>query len=62
MQAKTGIDAHAWSFLLLASCFPLFRQTRVPISSIKVEVKKTHISDGWTFSRFATHLIEQDLF
>src|SRR5258707_4120629 len=32
------------------------------VSSIKVEVKKKHISDGWTFSCFAAHLIEQDLF
>jgi bifunctional DNA-binding transcriptional regulator/antitoxin component of YhaV-PrlF toxin-antitoxin module len=33
-----------------------------PISSIKVEVKKKHISFGWNFSCFAAHLIEGDLF
>src|SRR6266566_7813846 len=32
------------------------------ISSIKVEVKKKHPSHGRTFSCFAAHLIEQDLF
>ena len=32
------------------------------ISSIKVEVKRKHISFGWNFSSFAAHLIEQDLF
>src|SRR5579864_2504983 len=30
--------------------------------SIKVEVKKKHISCGWSFSCFAAHLIERDLF
>jgi hypothetical protein len=30
--------------------------------SIKVEVKKKHISFGWNFSCFAAHLIERDLF
>ncbi len=33
-----------------------------PISSIKVEVKKKHFSDGRSFSCFAAHVIEQDLF
>jgi len=32
------------------------------VSSIKVEVKKKHLSNGWPFSCFAAHLIEQDLF
>jgi len=32
------------------------------VSSIKVEVKKKHLSNGWTFSCFAAHFIEQDLF
>jgi hydroxyacyl-ACP dehydratase HTD2-like protein with hotdog domain len=32
-----------------------------PISSIKVEVKKKHISLGWNFACFAAHVIEQDL-
>jgi hypothetical protein len=32
------------------------------ICSIKVEVKKKHICNGWTFSCFAAHVIEQDLF
>jgi hypothetical protein len=36
--------------------------TKVLISSIKGEVKKEHISNGWTFSCFAAHWIEQDLF
>jgi hypothetical protein len=31
----------------------------LPISSIKGEVKKKHISFGWTFSCFAAHLIER---
>jgi hypothetical protein len=31
-------------------------------SSIKGEVKKKHISFGWSFSCFAAHLIERDLF
>jgi hypothetical protein len=31
-------------------------------SSIKVGVKKKHISFGWSFSCFAAHLIERDLF
>src|ERR1035437_1218171 len=31
-------------------------------SSIKGEVKKKYISCGWSFSCFAAHLIEQDLF
>jgi hypothetical protein len=30
--------------------------------SIKVEVKKKHISRGWNFSCFAAHLMERDLF
>jgi hypothetical protein len=30
--------------------------------SIKGEVKKKHISCGWTFSCFAAHLMERDLF
>src|SRR5258707_8368841 len=30
-------------------------------SSIKVEVKKKHLSFGWSFSCFAAHLIERDL-
>jgi hypothetical protein len=30
--------------------------------SLKGEVKKKHNSDGWTFSCFAAHLFEQDLF
>jgi hypothetical protein len=34
---------------------------QVPVSSIKVEVKKKHISFGWTFSCFAARLIERDL-
>jgi hypothetical protein len=33
-----------------------------PVSSIKGEVKKKHISNDWTFSCFAAHLIEEDLF
>ena len=32
------------------------------ISSIKVEVKKKHISFGWNFSCFAAQLIERDRF
>ena len=32
------------------------------VSSIKREVKKKHICNGWTFSCFAAHLKEQDLF
>jgi len=35
---------------------------QVLVSSIKVEVKKKHLSNGWTFSCFAAHFIEQDLF
>jgi hypothetical protein len=31
-------------------------------SSIKVEVKKKHISNGWNFSCFAAHWMERDLF
>jgi len=33
-----------------------------PVSSIKGEVKKKHLSIGWNFSCFAAHLSEQDLF
>jgi hypothetical protein len=29
---------------------------------IKVEVKKKYLSNGWSFSCFAAHLIKQDLF
>ena len=32
------------------------------LRSIKVEVKKKHISCGWNFSSFAAPLNEQDLF
>jgi len=32
------------------------------VSSIKGEVKKKHLSDGWNFSCFAAHLIERGLF
>ena len=35
---------------------------QVPVSSIKGEVKKKHLSDGWNFSCFAAHLIERGLF
>ena len=35
---------------------------QVLVSSIKVEVKKKHVSNGWTFSCFSAHSIEQDLF
>jgi hypothetical protein len=35
---------------------------RLLVSSIKVEVKKKHNSNGWNFSCFAAHLMEQDLF
>jgi hypothetical protein len=35
---------------------------QVPISSIKEEVKKKHLCNGWTFSCFAAHLTELDLF
>ena len=38
------------------------RATQVLISSIKGEVKKKHISNGWTFSWFAAHLIEREVF
>jgi hypothetical protein len=31
-------------------------------SSIKGEVKKKHLCNGWPFPRFAAHVIEQDLF
>jgi hypothetical protein len=41
------------------SCVPC---GQLPISSIKVEVKKKHISNSWSFSCFAAHLFEQDLF
>jgi len=37
-------------------------RSQILISSIKVEVKKKHPSHGRTFSCFAAHLIEQDLF
>ncbi len=32
------------------------------VGSIKVEVKKKHISFGWNFSCFAAHLLERDRF
>jgi len=35
---------------------------QVPISSLKGEVKKKHHSNGWSFSCFAAHFFEQDLF
>jgi hypothetical protein len=35
---------------------------QVLVSSIKEEVKKKHISSGWSFSCFSAHLIELDLF
>jgi hypothetical protein len=31
------------------------------VCSIKVEVKKKHISLGWNFACFAAHVMEQDL-
>jgi hypothetical protein len=34
----------------------------IETTSIKGEVKKKHVCDGWTFSCFTAHLIEQDLF
>ena len=37
-------------------------KSKLLVSSIKGEVKKKHISVGWTFSCFAAHLIERDLF
>jgi membrane protease YdiL (CAAX protease family) len=37
------------------------RYRRCLVSSIKVEVKKKHISLGWNFACFAAHVIEQDL-
>jgi hypothetical protein len=37
-------------------------ESKRPVSSIKVEVKKKHLSNGWRFSCFAAHFIEQDLF
>ena len=45
--------------------YALFPQLRINGSlerSIKVEVKKKHLSNGWPFPRFAAHVIEQDLF
>jgi uncharacterized membrane protein len=36
--------------------------SRLLISSIKGEVKKKHISFGWTFSCFSAHSIERVLF
>src|SRR6267154_6146453 len=36
--------------------------TRLLNRSIKVEVKKKHISCGWNFSCFAAHLMERNLF
>jgi hypothetical protein len=35
---------------------------QVLISSIKAEVKKKHFRAGWSFSCFAAHLMERDLF
>ena len=35
---------------------------QVLISSIKGEVKKKNRSNGWSFSCFAAHLNEQDVF
>ena len=35
---------------------------RQPDCSIKGKVKKKHISNGQSFSRFAAHVIERDLF
>jgi hypothetical protein len=35
---------------------------KVLISSVKGEVKKKHLSIGWSFSCFAAHAMEQDLF
>jgi hypothetical protein len=32
------------------------------IDRMKVELEEKHVSNGWTFSCFAAHLIEQDLF
>ncbi len=40
---------------------PLIEPGLVLISSIKGEVKKKHISNGWTFSCFTAQWIEQDL-
>jgi hypothetical protein len=34
---------------------------QVLVCSIKVEVKKKHISLGWNFACFAAHVMEQDL-
>src|SRR5258708_34554563 len=65
---KNGGLPHIWPLSLHKPRAELYRGrpgarlNQVLISSIKVEVKKKHISDGWTFSCFAAHLIEQDLF
>ncbi len=40
----------------------LFLDSTGLVSSIKGEVKKKHLSDGWNFSCFAAHLIERGLF
>jgi len=42
--------------------WPVGPEIRVPISSLKGEVKKKHNSNGWSFSCFAAHLVEQGLF
>jgi hypothetical protein len=40
----------------------MFALAQLLISSIKVEVKKKHISFGRDFSCFPAHWMEQDLF
>jgi hypothetical protein len=57
--------AGAWAWTETAPAqTPAIAKTQTPlvIGSIKVEVKKKHISLGWNFSCFAAHLIERDLF
>jgi hypothetical protein len=52
------------TFLEVGLLSPGFSHDRgqLLVSSIKGEVKKKHLSDGWNFSCFAAHLIERGLF
>jgi hypothetical protein len=61
-NARTTIAAAAILRISSPSYGFYLRVDHCLVCSIKVEVKKKHNSNGWNFSCFAAHLMEQDLF
>jgi hypothetical protein len=59
---KSLLFSHAASFPNWRTQSSQENNSQYLVSSIKVEVKKKHLSNGWRFSCFAAHFIEQDLF